>query len=120
MATCTKASFISNGACYGPEIIPEQDALEVYLLAAVLAAVGGTDYTGVLTSTLLTDSVDATRDMTPVQRRKAYMYVLYSWASSTKTPAELRDAIKCLRNSTSDQLDGMKLLLQCQIANSAT
>lgn len=119
-ATCTRDSISSNYGCYTREIFPNQDALEVYLLAYVLKTMGGTDYTAVLDTTLVSDANTMTCGMTSADRQKAKMYILDQWGGSGNTATQTKAAIKCITNCTKTQLEQMKLYLLCGISGSAT
>ena len=123
--TCTRANLITEGKCFTESVWSqkEQEALMVYLMAALLTTLGGTDYTSStssLTSTLLTDAEDMTCGMSPDQREAAAIAILKSLSGVHKTTEQMADEIRCLRNATQLQLDQAKVHLLCGIANAIT
>jgi len=135
---CTRADFLSLGACFSQKnfSVHDQQAIMVLRLALISDSVATTTYASALTTTLLTDSNDATCGMTDDQISAALLGVLWQGVAAsfvlftgTAIPAFgdapnapnyatknlIADAIKCLKNVTDRQLKTMQLFLICKI-----
>ncbi len=128
MATCTRAAFLSSGACWTNQYFShhDQQAIIVYRLAAWADAAGGSNYLGTLTTTLLTDANDATCGMTNDQMTAALISMLAEAIGSTEAlpftggvevllAANASAAIKCLKNVSNRTLKAMQLYLACYL-----
>jgi len=117
--TCTPNDLASASACYSEKYTDKgRDAIEVFLLAQLLAAKFGTDYTSDFPSTLLTDSACFGTFNSEKQGTAAYLYTLGNWGGNA-IPLEIDDHIKCLSNANPEQLRAAKLFLWCQLSNTA-
>ena len=97
----------------------QYEAAIIYLKVLELAAIGGTDYTNALTSTLIDDATALARTMSPSDRRIAWINIARNAAISAgaSIPAGvsgLNEATKCCLQSYSD-LEGILLLLECKL-----
>lgn len=83
-----------------------------------LAAIGGTDYSNALTTTLISDAVTLARTMNLSERRLAIMTIyknnaVAAGASIPSNSNTLRDNVKCLVNYP--DLKSVELLLLCKL-----
>lgn len=122
MPTCTTAALAETNVVFGAQGLNERQykALLIYLNVLELAAVGGTDYTAVMNSTLITDAVNLASTMTPDQRRIAYANIAYNNAvaagASPSTDIQvLNAATGCCFQNLSNDLDAILLLLACKL-----
>jgi hypothetical protein len=122
MADCTKAEFVTGGKCLTESVWSqkEQDALIVYLLADLLKTTGGTDYTEVLATTLISDAYTQTCGLSKDQREAAFIAIIKAFSGNAQTTDQLATEIKCLRSATSLQLEEAKLFLACKLSNALT
>lgn len=122
--TCTKATLSgSAAACYGvpANLSPKQaKALDLYAKVLELAAIGGTNYLTLLTSTLLSDAATMTCGMEQADRDAARLVIAFNNAAAAgatvpSTMAGKLDIAKCLVEATDKQLDEALVLLLCQL-----
>ncbi len=115
---------LTNG-CFSGQVLTEQEqrALMVYFMAQQLKAVGGTDYTAALTTTLVTD-VDCLATLNSAQRKEARLVVEFTnanlaGASLSSSINVLKAAIACLVNVPGNTLDVMEISLRSQLKEAA-
>lgn len=117
--TCTRASFISSGACLKQFHATRRHALKVYLMSLQLTAIGGTAYTLGPAGTLNTAAA-AYSTMNEEERDVARLVIesnnaTAAGASVPATNVLLAAAIACLDNFTEPQLEAMELVLRCEL-----
>jgi hypothetical protein len=131
---CTRADFISLGTCFTQQNFGSHDqmAILVFRLAMFSDSVAGTGYVTTLTTTLLTDTNNATCGMTDDQIFAAAIGTLFQSVSTGNilltasdmtgfgtTPYTDKDevavAIACLKNVSTPILKKMVLFLICKI-----
>lgn len=117
--TCSNTQFVDDATCYQKHILnaKQQKALLIYAKALELAAIGGTDYTDALSTTLVED---APCWLTVDQKIAATINVAFVNAagSGATVPADLDDkiaAIKCLLLVDPEKMDAILLWLTCQL-----
>lgn len=119
---CTIASLFQNTSCYQQNSITaeQQKALLVYAKVLELAAIGGTNYISVLTSTLLTDTACPT--VLPDRVRAANIRIAFNNAASAgaTVPTTIQDkmaVMKCLTHLPGGQLklDQIAMWLNCKL-----
>ena len=92
----------------------------LYLKALELAAIGGTDYTAVMTTTLIDDAKALAGTMNPFERKVAWMNIVRNSAINAGVipPAgslsALNDATGCCFQAYSD-LESIAILLECAL-----
>ncbi len=118
--TCTFVSLVEASPCLAGPILSEnqQKAIRIWFMAKELAAMGGTNYTTVLDSTLIQDAVALARTMSRSQMRTAIMTIykqnaIAAGASISSDTSSLLDSVKCLFNYPN--LDQVELLLLCKL-----
>jgi hypothetical protein len=118
--TCTRDTLVASSKCFTVKNLEphHRDALLVYFMVKELAAIGGTDYSAALTSTLLTDSVALAKTLNADERSAAVLAIAYNnavaaGASVSTNINTLMGNIKCLVNVP--DLEAMKLLLLCKL-----
>jgi hypothetical protein len=107
-------------ACYDNRSInqAQRKALQVYALAKELAAAGGTDYTAVLATTLVSAAC-AWKVIEPGDKREAATTaVLLANAANAgaSIPSSINDkiaAVKCIAHLDMQELDAIFRFLQC-------
>lgn len=117
--TCTRASFITGGACFKQFHAQRRHALKLFFMSQQLAAIGGTAYTLGPAGTLNTAAA-AYSTMNEEERDVARLVIEYNnaveaGASITATQAALATSIACLENFTEPQLEAMELVLRCEL-----
>lgn len=122
--TCTATTLITNATCYKQSTIDaiEQQALRVYGMVLELAAIGGTDYTSTMTSTLNTDTTSLLGALREDQIKAGFIAKQFDFATAAgaSVPATLKlklDAINCLKHVPGgfQTLRQMELLLMCKL-----
>ena len=135
-ATCTLAGLTTAANCFGAGNFSahEQKAVLVYQLAAILTAIGGTQYIDATPSeaygsnenTLFISSANI-KDWSDDKKTAAIIGVLNSGlaandgffatvgAVATLTRAEMATAITCFKNRSTAELDGAIVFLICSI-----
>jgi len=96
----------------------------IYMNVLELAAIGGKDYTSLLTTDLITDTIASTARFTPDQRRTAWFNINRqnanaAGASVPSTPAALIAATACCLQAFSDP-EAVQLMLACRLGQHAT
>lgn len=120
MPTCTRASLISNSACFNGTRLSEHDQMvrRVYFDMLQLAALGGTNYSSAI-STMAADANTLSCGFQPDNFDAAELVIASNNATAAgatvPTGATLADAVKCLDNYTDYQLKQMQLLLYCKL-----
>jgi hypothetical protein len=121
MPTCTKSALAETNVVFGLDGLNEvqQKALMIYLNVLELAAVGGTDYSAAMTTTLIADATALVSTMNPNQRRIALLNIAYNnaVAAGATVPTsiqELNAATGCCFQNFSD-LDAILILLACKL-----
>lgn len=119
---CSTTSLVTNAACYtASSISPNtRKALLVYGKALELAGIGGTDYTAVLSTTLVKDAVQLVPGITPdeIAAARVNMQFLNATSAGASVPATLAAKmaiIKCLMNLDPATLEQADLLLTCKL-----
>lgn len=119
---CTTTTLITDAACYQQYALDpfQQKALLVYARVLQLAAIGGTDYTSAMTTTLLTDSACMPR--TPDRIRAAHLAIAFAnaTAAGATVPSTIQtkiSAAKCLYHIPGGmtKLDRIDVLLHCKL-----
>jgi len=124
--TCTSTTWIENAAAYtgvgnGGSLDPKQQkALELHAMALELAAIGGTDYTAALETTLIEDADAIAAYMNEDQLCAAKIAICYANADSAGAadPGSITDkleAVKSLVLFDCQRLDKAWTLLRCQL-----
>lgn len=123
--TCTSVSLVENFPCLSGRslTIEEQKAIKIWFNVKELAALGGTDYSAVLTSTLISDATTLAYRLTPSQFRTAYLAIaannaVAAGATIPSSPDTLMENVKCLKNYPN--LKWIDLLLTCALGKHAT
>lgn len=118
--TCTAAVLVEQNACLSQALFMprEQKCLKIYFNILELAALGGTDYSSVVASTLITDAVALADTMNLAQRETALLAIqrnnaVAAGASVPTDPSQLKDGIKCFEDYP--DLDALVILLQCKL-----
>ena len=123
MATpiCTRATLAETNPGFGRAGLNNTQfkAAAIYFMVLELAAIGGTDYSAVMNTTLIEDAVALVKTMNPDQRRIALLNILRNnaIAAGADVPAdvnELNAATACCFQSYPD-LDSIIVLLLCQL-----
>ncbi len=123
--SCSSASLVEAFPCLSPGVLPSHlsQAIRIWFMTKELAALGGTDYTAVLDSTLISDAVTFGQTMNLAQRDTALMAIyannaVAAGASIPTDPSVLADNVKCLRNYT--ELQYVELMLLCKLGTHKT
>jgi len=118
--TCTRASLVEGSACLSGQVFSERQQKEIgiWFMVKELAALGGTDYSSALVTTLVSDAVTLARTMNSSQRRTALLTILENNAIAAGatipiSPNELLGKVACLQNYP--DLDSIILLLLCKL-----
>lgn len=123
--TCTLVTLVDNAACYRQSALNpiQQKALLVYAKVLELEAIGGTDYTAALTTTLLEDT--ACPPYTADHIRAANVAVAFNNADAAgaTVPTDIQDAlaaVKCLQHVPGGMatLDRIDVFLNCSLGQS--
>lgn len=124
MPTCTAASLAATNRGYGLDgFNPQQyKAGLIYLKVLELAAIGGTDYSAVMTTTLISDANTLAGNLDRNQRNIAMLNIAANnaeAAGATVPPlTTLNAATRCCFQSAAD-LDAVLLLLECQLGSAS-
>jgi len=115
---CTAASLMSGTACFrgGREGNLRK---RIYAKAVQLKAIGGTDYTSALSTTLVT-AVACLVPLYPDQRDSIRTVIEYNKASNagatiSSSPSTVAASTNCLKNVTNNTLEVMEIFLDCQL-----
>jgi hypothetical protein len=122
---CTAASLVESAPCLAGPVLTErqQQAIRIWFNVKELQALGGTNYSAVLDSTLISDAVALADTMNLSQRRTAVMSIhkdnaVEAGASIPLDTNELLDNVKCFIHYP--DLDALELLLLCKLGKHAT
>ena len=122
--TCSTTTLITNAACYRSSSIDpiQQKSLLIYGKILELAAIGGTDYTAAMTSTLLTDTSALTGplsqdDLTAANISTQFVNAAAAGASVPDTIQNKIAAVKCLQHLPGGMLalNRIDALLNCKL-----
>lgn len=118
--TCTAASLVEAFPCLSGQVFSkrQQQLIQIWFMTKELNALGGTNYTSALDTTLISDSVSLARTMSLSQLRTATLAIyrnnaVAAGASIQSDPSLLFDNVKCLKNYL--DLDSIILLLLCKL-----
>ena len=97
----------------------QQMAMRIYFEASQLKAIGGTDYTSALSTTLVTDS-DCLKTLYPGERDAVRLVIEENNANSAGAALStsintLMTAIACLQNVDANTMEVMEIYLRCQL-----
>lgn len=122
MANPSCTSIVANTAYtqIGGITKKQQRALLIYANALQLAAIGGTDYTASLATTLLSDAAAAVDPLTDDDMQSAWIDLAFKQAAAAgaSVPATMAakvTAVARLAYATDEQLDQAELLLECKL-----
>ena len=120
--TCTTASLAETTPGFGLQGLNDRQykAAAIYFMVLELAALGGTDYTAVLTTTLVEDATTLVGRMDRNQRRIALLQVLSNNAEAAgatvpTTVNDLNEATGCCFQAGNVDFDAIMLLLLCKL-----
>lgn len=120
--TCSSTTLVTDAASYtGAVLNPKQrKALLLYAMVLELNAIGGTDYTAALDSTLLSDAATLTLGMTDDQREAARisLALVNAEAAGATVPSSLQSKLEALGgliNADDRALDEALTLLTCRL-----
>ena len=124
--TCTTA-ILTEALGVGQTALnrKQREAAILYMMAAQLAAIGGTDYTAVMTTTLVTDAKTLVGRMTPFERQVAWFNIIRNNAIAngatipSSSLSALNEATGCCFQAYSD-LESIEMLLRCKLGKQAT
>ena len=115
---CTAASLMSGTACFRGT---REGNLRkrVYAKAVQLKAIGGTDYTSGLSTTLVS-AVSCLIPLYPDQRDSIRTVIEYNKASNagatiSSNPSTVAASTECLKSVPSNTLEVMEIFLDCQL-----
>ncbi len=118
--TCTAASLVESFPCLSPAVLNSHlaQAIRIWFLVKELQALGGTNYSAVLDSTLINDAVQFGDTMNLGQRDTALMAIyrnnaVAAGATIPSDPSTLADNVKCLDNY--QDLNTVELMLLCKL-----
>lgn len=119
---CTQAALIEGAACYFNFDAQDRAALQIYLNALELEAIGGTNYTLVSGGTLSLASVCLKNLENNVFQAPSPYQVFINANNATRAGASVPDnvtdlaaAIACLHNFPESDLAAMQLQLLCEL-----
>lgn len=117
---CTSASLVESNPCLSPAVLTsnQRHAIRIWFMVKELAAIGGTDYSAVLNSTLITDAVNFGDTMNLAQRDTALMAIyrnnaVAAGATIPTDPNQLTEQIKCFEDY--QDLNAVELMLLCKL-----
>ncbi len=123
---CTRNGLAATNPGFGLDGLnkTQYTAALIALKVLTLEAIGGTDYTDSMTTTLIKDAVNLTGSMDPNQRRIARLTIAYNnaVAAGADVPSDLSDLnalTACCLQSYGD-LDSILILLDCKLGTFAT
>lgn len=114
---CDILTLAADGSDFNTLSVLEWQAAKVYLLAQLLKANGGADYTdiGALAASLASDA----RKLTPYEQRSAYLQLLRQEALEGNvpeiTPAQFNAAIQAGHCATPDSMLKAELVITCEL-----
>lgn len=118
---CTISSLTNNCYLVPTTISPKQEkALKILAKVLELAAIGGTNYSASMTTTLLSDAAALTCGMELADRDAARVHLAFvqAMAAGASVPAGIsgkQALINCLVQADDDALDEADLLLTCKL-----
>ena len=119
--TCSRASLMAAAGCLKSPVLNshQQQAMLIYFMASQLKAIGGTDYTSALSTTLVTDS-DCLKTLYPGERDAVRLVIEENNANSAGAALStsintLMKAIACLQNVDANTMEVMEIYLRCQL-----
>lgn len=125
MATpsCSDANTrIKNNPCLAGQVLTEQQRclLEIWFLANELSVNGGTNYTNVLASTLVSDANTFAQNLNPSQRYTVELSIhkdnaVAAGASLSTDFDTLMGSVAPLTKATPAQLANIRLMLLCKL-----
>ncbi len=125
--SCNYETLLTQAGCFSGKTLTknQQVAVKIYFMAAQLAAIGGTDYTGVLGSTLITDSRCRAQAYTPDDFRAVDIVIeknnaVSAGASISSNIDTVVTQVKCLQNAQLAQLRAAEQYLRCQLGRAKT
>lgn len=119
MPTCTRESLFTANPGYAKSFSPiQRRAAMLYLMALELAAIGGTDYTAVMNTTLVDDTKQLFGQATPEMLDIAAMNIAANNAEAAG--ADVPDTLALLNAATgccfeNAQMDQIYLFLLCAL-----
>lgn len=112
---------MSGAGCFLSPVLNshQQMAMRIYFEASQLKAIGGTDYTSALSTTLVTDS-DCLKTLYPGERDAVRLVIEENNANSAGAALStsintLMKAIACLQNVDANTMEVMEIFLRCQL-----
>ena len=118
--SCSYTSLAESNPCLSPAVLTsnQRKAIRIWFMVKELAALGGTNYSAVLASTLITDAVNFGDTMSLAQRDTALMAIyrnnaVAAGASIPSDPGQLVDAVKCFEDYP--DLNAIELMLLCKL-----
>lgn len=118
--TCTAATLVEASPCLDDSVLPVpwQQAIRIWFMVKELQALGGTNYSASLNTTLISDAVTLAKTMDKSMRRTALMtiYKNNAIAAGASIPSDsntLRDNVKCFVYYP--DLNSLELLLLCKL-----
>lgn len=120
---CTAAELEAPCLLVPPLAEKQQKTALIYAMALELAALGGTDYTAALSTTLLSDAASLACGMDEPHRMAALVKIAFNNAESAgaSIPGEIAvtEAASCLSEADTKALDEAYLLLSCLLGRHA-
>jgi hypothetical protein len=120
--TCTPSTLIASTGCLTGAVLTshERQALKVYFMVAQLAAIGGTDYRALLSTTLITDTKCWAQNYNSDQRESLKLLIEENNANAAGAALSSdvnvqMGYIKCLKNVPANWLEAMEISLRCQL-----
>jgi hypothetical protein len=118
--SCDRDTLIAASGCFSGQVlsIRKQKALKIYFMAAQLAAIGGTNYVGALSTTLMADSA-CKATLKPDELVKADLVVEMN--NAVAAGAVIGDInadmaqTACVETAQMNQLDAALLHLRCEL-----
>lgn len=119
---CTAASLMDAAHQFTLQTLSptQQEALKIHAQVLELAAIGGTDYSAVMATTLIEDAETLARAMTSDQVKAAHIQVAYNNAAEAgaTVPADLNDKLEASKHVAlldPKTLEDIGLLLRCKL-----
>jgi hypothetical protein len=120
--TCLTNTTLDLSACYRQNVLDpiQQKGLLVYAYALELAAIGGTNYLSVLTTTLISDSACPPVTEDDLMAYRVHLAFVRATAAGATVPSLINDkiaAMNCLRSVPGGLIQLEKLLntLECKL-----
>ncbi len=119
---CTYSTLLAASGCFSGKTLSknQQKAIKIYFMAAQLAAIGGTNYLGALSTTLITDSRCRAQAFTPDDFEAVDLVIeknnaVSAGASISSSIQTVMTQARCLQNSNLAQLKAAEQYLRCQL-----